>query len=69
MEIVLRGAGEIAGGTVSVLTAPDVRNHNDFGRGEGRRVAPVKKRADCTGKSFGHVFAPKSVTVMRLKLA
>jgi len=68
MEVAVRGDGRIDGGEVSVLTAPDVRDHNDFGRGEGRRVAPVKERLNCAGKSFGRVFEAKSVTVMRLKL-
>ena len=69
MQIAIRSDGDVAGGEVSVLTAPDVRDHNDFGRGEGRRVAPVKKRVDCAGKSFSRVFEAKSVTVMRLNLA
>ena len=62
-EITLNGA-TAAGGEVTTLTHSDIHAHNDFSAPDA--VKPETKQVEFSGGMLRWVFAPRSVSALRL---
>jgi len=65
-EVTLRGGGEAEGGRAVVLTAKDVRNHNDFDA--PGRVRPTEGEVEARGKTFVYTAPARSVNTLTIEL-
>ncbi len=66
VEVNLVGNKEVDGGEMAILTADDVRAHNDFG--SPKEVEPIRQPIDASGKKFTKVLPRHSISSLDLRL-